>query len=153
MECLCIVCVGVSVRACTQLINTSAGINTYKPPDSVLGIDLSLFLCALPLSPPFSNVLMMHTLRTQAHLTLCMGGTSCRTLSVCVFVFFVRVCGGWVSGGWAVMGVLCTLLITRITLGSQNKRSNSRRPYWALDELLHLLLFFFFLQPRFYLKG
>lgn len=127
MECLCIVCVGVSVCACAQLINTSAGINTYKPPDSILGIDLSLLPCAPPLSPSFSNVLMMPTLRTQAHLTLCMGGHPV-VLLVCACLCFcacVCECGGWVSGGWALMGVHCTLLITRITLGSQNTRSNS----------------------------
>lgn len=40
------------VRARSQLITTSAGINTYKPTASILPIDLFLFPAFLRLSPP-----------------------------------------------------------------------------------------------------
>lgn len=73
------------VCGCGQLINTSAGINTYNPPDSILGIDLYLFLCfCLHLSPPSLSV----THRWCPHWELkhtwpLHGGTSC-CRSACV---------------------------------------------------------------------
>lgn len=150
MECLCIVCVGVSVCTRTQLINTSAGINTYKPPDSILGIDLSLFLCALPLSPSFSNVLMMHTLRTQAHLTLCMGGHPVVLLVCTRLCFCVCVCVWvWRLGQWR-------LGCDGGSLHAANHLHHTRQSKHAFQLLLTILgswwaaslSLVFYLQPR-----
>lgn len=52
-------CVCGCVYVCRQLINTSAGINTYKPPDSILGIDL--YLLSLLGFSPLLSLLQQHT--------------------------------------------------------------------------------------------
>lgn len=99
------VCVFVCVWG--QLINTSAGINAYKPPDSIQDIDLSPSL-ALSLYHTAQTGNMMRKLATRAYLTSTRGDIL--SFSECVYVC-VRALG---SDGQAVMSIRRMLPITHL---------------------------------------